>query len=145
MMSQYTFSVGLFEANAGSGGLQVWQSGTLTLDTSSPASLNGVLTLQGFYPEPIPFVGTSAPVQEQAGITVTASGKTDEAQIDLTLTYNFDGFLYSGSYIGGLVSILDTQAEETYLYVLQGLSPQGPFGAKDRSASAVDKRVSRAR
>jgi hypothetical protein len=140
MSTNYSFAVGLLDASQNPSALQLWQSGTLTLDTASPAALSGVLALPGFYSQPIPFSGSQVG-STMAGTTIDVSGQSSEAQITATLTYNFDGFLYSGSYIAGLVSMLDYGAQETYLYVVQGLSPQGPFGAQFRSGT--DKRVPR--
>jgi hypothetical protein len=141
MTTHYTFSVSLFDASKNPNGLQVWQSGTLTLDTSSATSVTGALTLAGFYKEPIAFNGTVVPSNTSTGTTVDASGESSEAQITFTIAYNYDGFLYNGSYLGGLVSVLDYSAQETYLYVIQGLSSQGPFGATLREGSGgADKR-----
>jgi hypothetical protein len=70
----------------------------MTLDTSSPA-VAGVLSLPGFYKEPIPFTGSTVPPDTEAGTIVVASGQSSEVQITLTLTCNYDGFLYSGSYL----------------------------------------------
>ncbi len=143
MANNYTFSVSLFDASANPNELQVWQSGTLTLDTSS-APVAGALTLPGYYKEPIPFTGSTVPPNTQAGKIIVASGQSSEAEITFTIVYNYDGFLYSGSYLGGLVSMLDFSAQETYLYVIQGLSPQGPLGATFRGSSgATDKRKPR--
>ena len=72
------------------------------------------------------------PPGTQAGTTVVAKGKSSEVQMELTIVYNYDGFLYNGSYLGGMVSMLDFSAQETYLYVIQGVSPRGPFGATFR-------------
>jgi hypothetical protein len=137
--TNYSFSVSLFDASANPNALQPWLSGcTLTLDS---ASLEGALTLPGYLHEPVPFSGSTVPPGTEAGTTVVASGKTAEAQIAFTIVYNFDGFLYNGSYLAGLLSLYSPAAQESYLYVLQGLSPQGPFGAKSRgSAGVVDKR-----
>jgi hypothetical protein len=130
-MTDYIFAVSLFDANAHPDSLEVWQSGTMTLDTSSPESVTGILTLPGYYQDPIPFTGSEVPPQTQAGTIVVASGQSSEAEITQTIAYRFDGFLYSGSYLAGLVSLLDYNAQETYLYVIQGLSPDGPFGESE--------------
>jgi hypothetical protein len=132
MSTNYTFTVSLLEASENGSKLEVWQNGTLTLETSSSASLSGALTLPGYYNEPIPFNGSTEPPNTMAGTIVGASGKSSEAEITFTITYNYDGFLYDGSYLGGLVSMLDYDAQETYFYVIQGLSPQGPFGSTFR-------------
>ena len=129
MTTNYTFSVGLLTASPNPDELQLWQSGTLTLDTSSSSSVAGALSLPGYYQEPIPFEGATVPPETQAGTIVVAAGQSSEAQIEITLAYRYDGFLYSGSYVAGMVSLLDYSAQETYTYVIQGLSPQGPFGA----------------
>jgi len=140
-MTNYTFNVGLLNASPDPNELQLWQSGTLTLDTASDASVSGVLTLPGYYKEPIPFSGSKVPPDTMAGQTVNATGQSAEAEITLAATYNYDGFLYDGSYLGGLISMLDYSAQETYLYVIQGFSPQGPFGAAFRGkAGAADER-----
>jgi hypothetical protein len=140
-VTNYTFSVSLFDANMNPSELQVWQSGTLTLDTSSAGSVAGVLTLPGYYKEPIPFNGSTVPPDSMSGPPVIASGESSEVEITFTITYRYDGFLYDGSYLAGLVSMLDYSAQETYLYVIQGLSPQGPFGATFRgSLGSADKR-----
>jgi hypothetical protein len=141
MTTTYTFSVSLFDASANPNGLQVWQSGTLTLDT---ASNTGALALPDFYQDPIPYEGSTVSPATLAGTIIEASGKSAEAQITFTVTYNFDGFLYNGSYVGGLISVLDYAAQETYLYVIQGLSAQSPWGASVRGGStAADKRTPR--
>lgn len=141
MTTTYTFSVSLFDASANPNGLQVWQSGTLTFDTDS---ITGALALPGFYKDPIPYEGSAVSPSTSAGTTIKASGKSTEAQITFTVTYDFDGFLFNGSYVGGLISMLDYGAQETYLYVIQGLSSQGPSGASFRGGStAVDKRTPR--
>src|SRR6185295_4589956 len=121
MTTNSTFAVSLFDANGHPDSLEVWQSGTMTLDTSSPASVTGTLTLPGFYQEPIPFTGSEVPPETMAGTIVVASGQSSEAEITQTIAYRFDGFLYNGSYVAGLVSLLDYNAQETYLYVIQGL------------------------
>ena len=145
-MTNYTFSVSLLDASANPSELQVWQRGTLTLDTSSSESVAGALTLPGYYKEPIPFNGSKVLPDEMSGTPVIASGKSSEAEITFTITYKYDGFLYDGSYLGGLVSMLDYSAQETYLYVIQGLSPQGPFAATFRGSSgSADKRKPRPR
>lgn len=141
MSTSYTFSVSLFDASGNQKGLQVWQSGTWTLDT---ASMTGALALPGFYNDPIPYEGSTVSPSTSAGTTIEASGKSAEAQITFTVTYNFDGFLYNGSYVGGLISVLDYAAQETYLYVIQGLSSQSPSGASLRGGStAAEKRTPR--
>jgi len=131
MTTNCTFAVSLFDASGSSDSLGVWQSGTMTLDTSSPESVTGSLTLPGFYQEPIPFTGSEVPPETMAGTIVVASGQSSEAEITQTIAYRFDGFLYSGSYVAGLVSLLDYNAQETYLYVIQGLSPYGPSGESE--------------
>lgn len=141
MTTNYAFAVSLLDASANPDALGVWQSGTLALDTGAPEAVTGVLTLPGFYSDPIPFSGSTVPPDTMAGTIVAASGQSAEAEITLTVDYRFDGFLYSGSYVAGLISILDYNAQETYLYVVQGLSPQGPFGATFRGdPEAADKR-----
>lgn len=141
MSTTYTFSVSLLDASVNPNGLQVWQSGTLTLDSGS---VTGALALPGFYKDPIPYEGSAASPSTSAGTTIEASGKSAEAQITFTLTYDFDGFLFNGSYLGGLISVLDYGAQETYLYVIQGLSSQSPSGATFRGGSkAADKRTPR--
>jgi hypothetical protein len=141
-VTNFTFNAGLFDGNPlnnpNPDALQLWQSGTLTLDDSS---VSGVLSLPGYYKEPIPFTGSKVPPNQQSGTIIVASGKSSEVEIEFTISYGYDGFLYSGSYLGGLVSMLDYSAQETYLYVINGISPDGPFGAKFRgSAGATDKR-----
>ncbi len=139
-MTNYSFSVGLLDASPNPNQLQPWQSGTLALDTSSPEAVTGELTLPDYYQEAIPFEGSEVPPQTQAGTIVVASGQSSEAQIELTVAYRYDGFLYDGSYVGGLVSILDYAAQETFIYVIQGFSPQGPFGAVFRGGSESARR-----
>jgi len=131
MTTNSTFAVSLFDASGGSDSLAPWQSGTMTLDTSSPESVTGSLTLPDFYQEPIPFTGSEVPPETMAGTIVVASGQSSEAEITQTIAYRFDGFLYNGSYVAGLVSLLDYNAQETYLYVIQGLSPSGPSGESE--------------
>ena len=141
MATDYTFSISLLQAGYNSNELEVWQSGTLTLDS---AVNSGELSLPGFYKEPIPFEGSTVPPQTQAGTIVVAQGQSSEVQMELTFVYNYDGFLYNGSYLGGTVSMLDYAAQETYLYVIQGISPQGPYGATFRGTpGAPDKRQAR--
>jgi hypothetical protein len=130
----YTFAVSLLDAGyPPNGGLQIWQSGTLTLVTTSAPAVSGTLSLPGFYAEQLLFEGTTSEVA--GGTLVNATGKSSEAQITFSFVYNFDGFLYSGSYLGGTANMLDFSAQETYLYVIQGLSPQGPFGEKRLKAA----------
>lgn len=141
MSTTYTFSVSLLDASVSPNGLQVWQSGTLTLDSGS---VTGALELPDFYKYPIPYEGSAVSPSTLAGTTIEASGKSAEAQITFTVTYDFDGFLFNGSYLGGLISVLDYGAQETYLYVIQGLSSQSPSGAIFRGGStAADKRSPR--
>ena len=139
-MTNYTFSASLLNASPNPDELQVWQSGTLTLDTSSPSSVTGALTLPDYFNEPIPFTGSEVPPETMAGTIVVVSGQSSEAQIECTFSYRYDGFLYDGSYVGGIVSLLDYSAQETYTYILQGFSPQGPFGGSSRaSAESTDE------
>lgn len=146
MPTNYTFAVNLLDASANPTTLAVWQSGTLTLDLSAPDSVTGALTIPGFYTESIPFSGSALQPSTLSGTTITAAGENTEAAISLTIDTSYDGFLYSGSYLGGLVNILDNAAEESYLYVIQGLSPQGGAGAVFRgNADGMDKRKPRIR
>jgi hypothetical protein len=131
MATNYTFSVSLLNASPNPDELQLWQSGTLTLDTSSSPTVTGALALPGYYQEPIAFTGSEVPPETQAGTIVVVSGQSSEAQIECTFPYRYDGFLYDGSYLGGIVSLLDYSAQETYTYVIQGFSPQGPFGGAE--------------
>ena len=141
MATNYTFSISLLDASQNSNTLAVWQSGTLTLDTTSGSPVSGVLTLPDYYKEPVPYSGTTVPPDTMSGTIVTASGQSSEVQITFTLSYRDDGFLYEGTYLGGIMSMLDFNAQETYTYVMQGLSPQGPFGMAQRGgAVSVDKR-----
>lgn len=140
MATNYSFSVGLLDASPNPNELQLWQSGTLSLDTSSSEAVTGELTLPGYYKEAIAFDGSEVPPNTQAGTIVVASGQSSEAQIELTVSYRYDGFLYDGSYVGGLVSILDYSAQETYIYVIQGFTPQGPFGATFRGGPESARR-----
>lgn len=123
----YTFTLNLLNVTDPSAGIQVWQSGTLTLDVADPANVNGSLSLPDYYKEVINFQGTAAESSAGAGDVVNATGSTSEAEVNLTVLFSFDGFLYNGSLLGGLVSILDNGSEETFLYIAQGFSPQGPF------------------
>jgi hypothetical protein len=138
--SNYTFSISLLNATSDpNSGLQIWQSGTLAWDTTSAHLVSGSISLPGFYTEQIDFQGTSSDCA--TGTLINASGKSSQAEITFSIVYNFDGFLYSGSYLGGLASMLDFNAQETYLYVMQGLSPQGPYGdAKRGGSKATDDR-----
>ncbi len=143
MSAAYLFSVSLLDASENPNILSVWQSGTMALDTSQPAAVTGVLNLPGFYKEPIPFSGATVPPGTQAGTIISVTGQSSEAEITLSLVYNLDGFLYDGSYLGGLASILDYGAQETYLYVIQGLSPQGSLGTVLKTMAAAAGKRSR--
>lgn len=134
MAEDYTFSVGLLNASPDPNELQVWQSGTLTLDIASPEAVTGALTLPGYYKDPIPFNGSAPAPDTMSGTVILATGQSSEAEITFTISYKYDGFLYDGSYLGGLVSMLDYSAQETYLYVIQGFSPQGPFSTASRES-----------
>jgi hypothetical protein len=123
----YTFTFSLLNVTDPNAGIQVWQSGTLTLDVTEPSNISGSISLPGFYKESIPFKGTAADSSEGTGTLVNASGSSSEAEADLALIFNYDGFLYNGSLLGGIASILDNAAQETSLYIAQGFSPQGPF------------------
>ena len=141
MATNYTFSISLLDASQNSNTLTVWQSGTLTVDTGSAPAVSGALTLPDYYKEPIPYEGTIVPPETMSGTIVTGSGESSEAQITFTLVYRHDGFLYIGTYLGGIVSMLDFSAQETYTYVIQGLTPQGPYGTAQRGGTvSVDKR-----
>lgn len=143
-MGTYTFAVSLLDASQDPNQLNVWQSGTMTLDTGAHSMVAGSLALPGYYGQPIPFSGSTVPPNTQAGTIVVGSGESSEARLEITFSYNFDGFLFSGSYLGGLASILDYNAQETYLYVIQGLSSQAPEGATFRGTpGAADKRKPR--
>ncbi len=140
MATNYTFSVSLFDASQNPNELQVWQSGTLTIDSLSPQSVEGVLTLPGVF-GPISYAGPISPGGGSGWTRVSGSGQTSEAQISFVITYGVDGFLYVGSYLAGLITIYVPSAQESYLYIFQGFSPQFASGAKSRgSAKAVDKR-----
>ena len=125
MPTSYTFAIAMYyTTDSGPNEMQVWGRGTLTLDTSSPQAVTGVLTLPGWLQQPVPFSGSTVPTGEGGAPTFVATGQTSEAQIEATISYNLAGdVLYSGSYVGGLVRVLD--AEEWILYVLQGFSPRG--------------------
>lgn len=139
MNTHYVFTTTLFDASANQSTLQPFLTGTtLTFDASVPDNVTGALMLTGYLNEPVPFTGTTTEPGTAAGSTLVLSGHSSEAQITLTLTYNFDGFLYDGSYVGGLLSILDFAAQETYLYVIQGQSAQGPGGTGTGLLRTVD-------
>jgi hypothetical protein len=131
MNAIYTFATTLFDASQNQSTLQPWLTGTsLSFDATAPEGITGTLMLTGYLKEPVPFTGTTIQPGTLAGSTLLLSGKSTEAEISLTLTYHFDGFLFDGSYIAGLLNILDIGAEETYLYVIQGQSAQGPDGTE---------------
>lgn len=140
--SNYLFSVSLFNASTDPNTpLELWQSGTLDVNLSGKPAVTGVLNLSGFYSEPIPFSGGIQPAETGPGTIVSVAGQTSQVQISITAEFEEDGFLYEGTYIAGLVSMLDFSAQETYLYVLQGLSPQSALGKAFRGgSSAPDKR-----
>jgi hypothetical protein len=118
-----------YTTDSGPNEMQVWGRGTLTLDTLSPQSVTGVLTLPGWLNEPISFSGSTVPPGEGAASTVIATGQSSEAQLEATISYNQAGdIVHSGSYVGGLVDLL--YGEEWILYVIQGFSPQQLSGAK---------------
>lgn len=130
MTTSYTFAIAMYyTTDSGPNEMQVWGRGTLTLDTSSPAAVTGVLTLPGWLEQPIPFSGSTVPQGEGAAPTIVATGQSSEAQITATISCNqAEDVIYTGSYVGGLVDLL--YGEEWILYVLQGFSPQGQSSAK---------------
>lgn len=123
--SDYTFTFSLLWVPDQDSGIQVWQSGTLGVNVATPSNVSGSISLPGFYNEDITFQGTA--VESLAGTLVNASGGSSEVEARLSFIFNFDGFIYSGSLLGGMASILNYNAQETYLYIMQGFSPQGPF------------------
>lgn len=133
MTTSYTFSVNLLYTYDGQPGLLLWQSGTMTLDLAASPAVTGVLTLPDLG-APIPFSGSVTAMPGYAPPAVAAAGQNSQNQIELTCTYLSDGVVYEGTYIGGLVDILDS--EEWNPYVLQGYSPQGPFGADAQAGQA---------
>ena len=143
MATNYTFAVTLLDASANPNVLGTWQSGTVTLEISPANTVTGSLTIPGFYKDVIPFRGTVVQPSTASGTTVTAQGESVEASITLSINVAGDGFLYNGSYLGGLLSILDNAAQETYLYVVQGLSPQSPDVVSRQKTDEGDKRKPR--
>ena len=100
--------------------LQIWRSGTLTLSVDDSNNVSGSISLPDYYQNPIPFRGTAANSFGQTGMLVGAEGSSSEAEVNLAFICRVDGFLTNGTFLGGMATILDFQAQETYLYVMQG-------------------------
>jgi hypothetical protein len=112
---EYVFNVVLLDGSP----LAVWQPGTLALQVSGSIA-RGSLSIPGFYKETMALAGTTSQSIGQTGTLVYVSGKTSEMSGDFAFIYSFDGFLTTADFLGGMASILDFGAQETYLYVLQG-------------------------
>lgn len=100
--------------------LQIWQSGTLTLSVDDSNQVSGNISLPDYYKNPIPFQGTATNSFGQTGTLVGADGSSSEAEVNLAFIFRHDGFLTNGTFLGGMATLLDFQAQETYLYVMQG-------------------------
>jgi len=123
VMQENNFALNLVQADPQTGKLQIWQSGTIAwvIGAQTPP-VQGTIRLPGYYKTDITFEGTTS--QTTAGTILIASGGSNEVQVDFTIAYKTDGFLFTGSYLGGLMNLLDFSAQETYLYIMEGLSPQ---------------------
>lgn len=132
-MTDYTFNVNLLWSN-GSGGLDVGQTGTLTLDDGAAPTVTGVLALTGESQVSIPFSGSFA-TQGVAAPVFTATGLSGRWSAEFSLSYGSDQIVYDGTYLGGLINLLDPGQEEWLYYIVQGMSPQGP---SPRAAGSAD-------
>jgi len=124
----YTFQIALLQADGSGpcGDLQPWQTGTLDVSVDGDTA-SGALTIP-FYPNPIPLSGTADNGSQTSFASVSMTGSSpDSADTSVSFFYQYDGFLASCSYLGGIAQILDNSAQETYTYELQGGAPQGPF------------------
>ena len=112
---EYAFKIALLDGAP----LSVWQDGVLTLQVNGSVA-RGSLSIPGFYTETMALSGAVSPSYGQTGTLVSMSGKTSEMSGELAFIYNFDGLLTATYLLGGMASILDFEARETYLYALQG-------------------------
>ena len=115
-MAGWNFQIALYDRSP----LQLWQAGTLELEQNGD-EVAGTLSIPGFYSESIPVAGTIS--NEGNYELVSAQGKSSQMQVQFWIMLRYDGFLTSSTFCGGLSQILDYQAQETYLYVMQGATP----------------------
>lgn len=101
-------------------------TGTLTLNSTEPSSISGVMSFDTNFTQPISIQGTSPGSYEDTGTLINASGSSDEAQINLAFIFVSDGTAGGGmdSLLGGMVSLYDASAQEWNPYIIQAVSPQ---------------------
>ncbi|HEX8620543.1 MAG TPA: hypothetical protein VF718_01090 [Allosphingosinicella sp.] len=137
-MTGYNFAIDLLASN-GSGGLIQAYSGTLTLDDGAAPAVNGVLTLSDLQ-APIPFSGTLAAAPDIQGLLFTATGQGGRAMAELSLSYGSDNIVFAGSYLGGLINLLDPRQQEWLYYIVQGMAPEAPRAGAVGSGSGRARR-----
>lgn len=118
MATEYSFNISLLNLVP----LEVWQTGTMTLLVGDENNATGTFNLPGYYTEPVNFGGPTNNKFSDVGLLIQGDGSTSEMDLSLTFLIQEDGFLAQATYLGGMVSILDKSAQETYPYVIQGVA-----------------------
>lgn len=124
----YTFTFSLLDVGDDPNtGMRIVYSGTFILNVADPMVVTGAITFDSYFTKVIDFQGTATQSFEDTGTLINASGSSSEAQINLAFIFNDDGEMGNDSLLGGMTTIYDVGAEESNLYIIQGVAPQGPF------------------
>jgi hypothetical protein len=119
----YTFKINLltvFDINVG---VQIWDSGTLTLTSPDFYNATGTIVTDR-YKDTIKIVGESS--SGDVGTMVKGGGYSSEARVNFVLNFIWDGNFQQDTLLSGMISLDDLVNRAFYTFILQGFSLQKP-------------------
>ncbi|HYO99861.1 MAG TPA: hypothetical protein VER76_06705 [Pyrinomonadaceae bacterium] len=119
----YTFKINLLTVFDINEGVQVWDSGTLTLTSPDYDNATGTIVTDR-YKDTIKIVGESS--RSDVGTMVKGGGYSSEARVSFVLNFIWDGHFQQDTLLSGMINLQDLVNRVSYTFILQGFSLQKP-------------------